>query len=676
MPIRFGREVTGELAVAEEREWLVTNGIGGYGSATIAGTLTRGYHGLLVAALQPPIDRRLMLVKLDETVSYRGASYELATNRWASGAVAPMGLVNIESFELEGSVPVWRFACAEAVIEKRIWMRQGANTTYIAYTVLSATEPLEFSIRAIVDNRVFHNTGQVAWPAQVELVAGGIRVVSGGDGALPLVVLADSGQATVAAELYQGFYLPAETARGLNDHDDHVHAATFQATVAAGDTLLMLGSAETGAAFEDAALGQRRSRDQTLLAGWSATSSAAATQAPAWIERLVLAADQFIVARPSAAQPDGKSVIAGYHWFEDWGRDTMISLPGLALVTGRSEVAAPILRAFAQFVSQGMLPNRFPDGSDQPQYNTIDATLWYLQAIRAYHEATADDGLLRDLWPTLQEIVDWHVKGTRYGIGVDPSDGLLRGGVPGVQLTWMDAIVGDHVITPRIGKPVEVNALWYNALAAMAAFAQRLDEPPAQYQQLADAALKGFARFWNPTTGHCFDVLDGPAGNDPALRPNQLLAVSLPEALLDSEQRRAIVDACAHALLSSRGLRSLSPLDPAYVGFYGGDQAHRNAAYHEGTVWAWLIGPFVDAHLRVYADPADARRFLEPFGDHLAAAGLGSISEIFDGDAPFSPKGCIAQAWSVAEVLRAYARIEQSAAVTEDARAAPPTAPA
>ncbi len=671
MPVRFGREVAGDLGVAEQREWLVTNGIGGYGSGTIAGTITRGYHGLLVAAVSPPTDRRLMLVKLDETLTYRGTDYDVATNRWAGGAVAPNGCVNIESFELEGSVPLWRFACADALIEKRVWMKQGANTTYAAYTVVSAAQPIAFSIRAIVDNRVFHNTGEVAWPAQVTAVPSGVTVVSGGDGSRPLTIIASDGQVTIANELYQSFSLPAEAARGLNDTDTHVHAATFTATVAPGGTVTVLGSAEDAPAFEADALAQRQERDRTLIAGWQSatTAGAGAPGAPAanttpdapedWIRTLILAADQFIVDRPTANQPKGKSVIAGYHWFDDWGRDTMISLPGLALVTGHADVAATILRTFGEYVSQGMLPNRFPDAGDQPAYNTIDATLWYFQAIRAYHDATGDDALLRDLWPTLQEIISWHVRGTRYDIKVDPADGLLAGGVPGVQLTWMDAIVGTTVITPRIGKPVEVNALWYNALVAMAAFAATLGEPADTYQAQADAALKGFDRFWNPATGYCFDVLDGPGGNEAGLRPNQVLAVSLPVSPLPADRQAAVLDACARALESSRGLRSLAPSEPGYQGFYGGDQAHRDGAYHQGTVWAWLIGPFVDAHLRVHGDPAGARRFLEPFADHLSAAGLGTVSEIFDGDAPFDPKGCIAQAWSVGEILRVISKLDR-----------------
>jgi predicted glycogen debranching enzyme len=332
----------------------------------------------------------------------------------------------------------------------------------------------------------------------------------------------------------------------------------------------------------------------------------------------------------------------------------MISLPGLTLVTGRPEVAARILRTFAHFVDQGMLPNRFPNEGETPEYNTVDATLWYFEAIRAYHVATSDDALLRDLFPVLQEIVERYRRGTRYNIHVDPADGLLYAGEPGVQLTWMDAKVGNWVVTPRIGKPVEINALWYNTLCNMADFARRLNEPADGYETLVEQARVGFARFWSEAAGYCYDVMDGPDGDDPALRPNQLLAVSLPHSPLDARQQRAVVDVCARHLLTSHGLRSLTPDDPAYVGRYGGDQRQRDAAYHQGTVWGWLIGPFISAYLRVYGDRERARSLLRPLIHHLADHGVGSISEIFDGDPPFTARGCIAQAWSVAEVLRAW----------------------
>jgi predicted glycogen debranching enzyme len=303
-----------------------------------------------------------------------------------------------------------------------------------------------------------------------------------------------------------------------------------------------------------------------------------------------------------------------------------------------------------------MLPNRFPDAGETSglAYNTVDATLWYFEALRTYHMATGDDALLHDLFSVLEEIVAWHRRGTRYNIHVDPADGLLFAGQPGVQLTWMDAKVGDWVVTPRIGKPVEVNALWYNALRTMADFARHLGRQPDEYDGLAEQARDGFARFWNAEAGCCFDVLDGPDGDDPAVRPNQLFAVSLPHSPLTPEQQRGVVEICARRLLTSHGLRSLAPDHPAYVGRYGGDARRRDGAYHQGTVWSWLIGPFVSAHLRVYGDRNLARSFLRSLVQHMSDRGLGSISEIFDGDPPFTPRGCIAQAWGVAELLRAW----------------------
>jgi predicted glycogen debranching enzyme len=368
----------------------------------------------------------------------------------------------------------------------------------------------------------------------------------------------------------------------------------------------------------------------------------------------VLAADQFIVSRPLADDPEGLSVIAGYPWFGDWGRDTMIALPGLTLATGRPEVAARILRTFARFVDRGMLPNRFPDQGEAPEYNTVDATLWYFHAVRAYHAASGDDGLLEDLLPALESIVTWHRQGTRHGIAEDPADGLLRSGEPGIQLTWMDARVGDWVVTPRTGKAVEVNALWYNALTALAAFCRRLGRPAGAWEQLAGRVRASFQRFWNPAVACCHDVIDGPAGVDATLRPNQIFAVALPDSPLTAERRRSVVEACARHLLTSMGLRSLAPGHADYRGRYEGGVPERDGAYHQGTVWAWLLGPFALAHARVHGDRALARTFLEPLAHHVTDYGLGSVAEIFDGDPPFAPRGCPAQAWSVAETLRAW----------------------
>jgi predicted glycogen debranching enzyme len=671
MILDWGREVCGNLATAESREWLCTNAIGGFASGTVAGLLTRRYHGLLVAALKPPLGRTLLLTKLDDTVEYDGLRRPLFANRWADGSVDPHGYREIERFRLEGTTPVWTYACADMLLEKRVWMEQGANTTYVQYRLLRARGPIGLEMKALVNYRDYHSTtrGADRW-MRVDPVQGGIRVTAF-DGARPFVLLTKGAEVHPAHEWYQGFDLAAERERGLDSREDHLHAGAFRATLAPGTALTLVLSAEAAPSLDGEAAWQRRRRhEEDLLAGWR-RAQPTARKAPPWVEQLVLAADQFVVHRPLHDDPDGQpsgrtdgraeglSVIAGYHWFGDWGRDAMISLPGLLLSTGRPELAKRILTTFARFVNQGMLPNRFPDAGEAPEYNTVDTTLWYFEAIRASHAATGDDALLRELFPLLEEIVRWHRKGTRYGIGEDPNDGLLRSGEPGVQLTWMDAKIGDWVVTPRTGKAVEINALWYNALRAMAAFAGRLGRPPEPWSRLADRVRVGFDRFWNEAGGYCYDVLDGPEGNDPALRPNQILAVSLPESPLPSERQRQVVDACARNLLTSFGLRSLAPGHAQYQGRYLGGPRERDAAYHQGPAWGWLLGPFALAHLRVYKDSGAALAFLQPLVHHLADYGVGSIAEIFDGDAPFTARGCIAQAWSVSETLRAWLEIAE-----------------
>ncbi|MGI9174044.1 MAG: amylo-alpha-1,6-glucosidase [Rhodothermales bacterium] len=645
----FGRALCTDLAEASRREWLVTNGIGGFASGTVAGLLTRRYHGLLVAALAPPLGRTLLVAKLEETLAYDGTSYALAANRWASGAVEPRGFYHLNRFHLDGTTPVWTYACADALLEKRIWMEAGANTTYVRYTLLRAGADVRLNLAALVNYRDYHGiTRADDWTMDVCPVEAGLRVTAF-EGATPFCLLSLGAQAEPAHTWYRDVYLSAEAYRGLDATEDHLHAGTFEATLRPGDALTVVLSAEPSPDLDGEAVLARRRAYEVNLAAQSGLD-----RAPAAVRHLALAADQFIVQRPTPEAPDGCSVIAGYPWFGDWGRDTMIALPGLCLATGRPDVAARVLRTFARFVDQGMVPNRFPDTGETPEYNTADATLWYVEAVRAYHAATGDDTLLRALFPVLAEIVDWHERGTRHGIHVDPRDGLLYAGEPGLQVTWMDAKVGDWVVTPRQGKPVEVNALWYNALCSLAHFARRLGKPDVRYREAADRARHGFARFWNARLRYPYDVLDGPDGDDARLRPNGLFAVALPHSPFDEARQKAVVDVCARRLLTPLGLRSLAPEDPDFIGHYGGDGRQRDGAYHQGTVWCWLIGPFVAAHLRVYRDPAQARAFLFPLLHHLTDHGVGSVSEICDGDAPFTPRGCPAQAWSVAEVLRAW----------------------
>lgn len=634
-----------------DREWIVTNGIGGYASGTIAGVLTRRYHGLLVAALDPPLGRTVLVAKIDDSVSFGKDLIPLFSNQWSeeSSPIEPEGFRHLARFHLKGTTPVWSYEIDGALLEKRVWMVPGANTTYVRYNYRSGPRPLRLKAKILVNHRDFHQTTRSGdWRMKVEDVAQGVRV-DAFNGAAPIYLLSDGATIEPRHEWYRDYFLGVEAFRGLDTLDDNLYAAHVEATLEPGELVTLVASTESTPLLDGAeALAVRTRYEADLI-------EAASVNGDDRLSRLVLAADQFIVRRSSDGE-EGRTVIAGYHWFGDWGRDTMIALPGLTLATGRHAEAGQILRTFARHVDRGMLPNRFPDDGDLPEYNTIDATLWFFEAIRALHADTGDDELVSELFPVLADIVEWHQKGTRYGIRVDPVDGLLTGGEPGVQLTWMDAKVGDWVVTPRIGKPVEINALWYNALRIMAGFARVLGEDPTPYDAAAATAQVGFGRFWNEERGFCFDVIDGLDGDDPALRPNQLFAVSLFHSPLSPDHQRSLVDACAASLLTPLGLRTLGPDEPGYRGRFEGGPVERDGAYHQGTVWPWLIGPFVDAHQRVYDDPDAIERVLEPLIAHLDEYGMGSIAECAEGDPPHDPRATIAQAWSVAEVLRVLRR--------------------
>lgn len=704
------RAICNDLPSATRREWLTTDGLGGYACGTVGGELARKYHGLLVAATAPPGKRVLLLAALDAEVIIGGAIVPLACNRWADGSVSPRGDVHIESFRLVGQTPTWRYAIGGVALDREIWMRHGEPTTCVRWT-LRRGGPLLLRLRALASCRSHHAVATGNEPAPtIVAIADGV-VVGGRPGATPLVLRADRGKLAAArGERWRNYLLAMERARGYDAVDAHDHVATLEATLRTGESVTVVASAVVGTgavgdASKDAAATrpldvaawrhEQRTREGALLAqagiggGGAASGGSAAglddgpdrhaprTAVDALRARLVLAADQFIVRRrlPSAggaadapsrgeSSHSGASVMAGYPWFEDWGRDTMIALPGLCLATGRLDEARQILRTFAASVDRGMIPNRFPDEGGAPEYHTVDATLWFVEAIARMHARTQDDALLRELWPKLEEIVRCHVEGTRHGIKVDPVDGLLRAGEPGVQLTWMDAKIGDRVVTPRIGKPVEIAALWYSALRRLATFADRLGMPlgsfsAAQLRDMAERARRGFARFRNTATGCLFDVIDAPGrgaggerlADDGSIRPNQLVAAGLAESPVDDETAKAIVEVCTRDLLTSHGLRTLSRRDPLYRPRYEGDQPTRDAAYHQGTVWAWLIGPYVAALRRATRDEAPVRDVLEALALHLQDAGLGSVSEVFDGDAPHWPGGCFAQAWSVGALL-------------------------
>ncbi len=633
----------------------MTNGLGGYACGTVAGANTRRYHGFLIASLKPPVERKLLVAKVDLSVDYWGSPYYLAANEFAGGAVDPHGFMHLESFTILHGVPVWRYAIADALLEQRIFMAPGANTSYLRLELLRASAPMAVQLKPLVTYRDYHAQGRGI--QQLHATGAGSRCTVEADDGAPLYRLSvTSGEYAATDIWYWNFLHREEFGRGLDALEDLWGPGMFTVELTAGQTVFFTATAEHSVppAGVDV-LATLVARSQNLVA-------ALPKSAPPWVQTLATASDQFIVQRGEKSAA-AVSVIAGYPWFADWGRDTMIALPGLTTVLGRFDTAAAILRTYARVVDGGMLPNRFPDVGDRLEYNTADATLWLFQAVSEHLGAKRDPDLLRDLFPTLAAIIHAHADGTRYGVQVDSHDGLLRAGEPGIQLTWMDAKQGDHVFTPRIGKPVEINALWLNALEVTVRLASRLRNSAEKRfcQALLKRAADSFARFWNAERGCLYDVIDVDGGttHDASVRPNQIFAVSLPHCVLPQEQMRAVVDTCARELLTSYGLRSLSAADPAYGGRYSGSAWQRDSAYHQGTAWSWLLGPFSRAHYRVYGDASQARSFLAPIEQHLAAACIGSVSEVFDGDAPHIARGCFAQAWSVAEILRSWVYLDR-----------------
>ncbi len=651
--LRLGRSTCGTLDLSHRREWLFTNGIGGYAAGTVAGLNTRRYHGVLVAALHPPGARTVLVSKLDATVVYRGERYPLSCNEFADGTIDPHGYKHLDLFELEGLIPVWRYAFSDALLEVRLWMVHGRNTTYVTYSRARGGAPLELTVSPLCTYRDFHSHARGGWEPGLRPTSGGVELTAF-DGAQPYRVVADRADFEERRDWFWNFHHRVETYRGLDDTEDLFRPGEFRARLDEGDSVTLVCSSETdNPARARVALAAERERQQALLHGCPKDDDVR--------RQLTLAADQFVVRR-SRGQKPGATVIAGYPWFGDWGRDTMIALPGLTLSTGRPTVAAEILRTFAAHVSEGMVPNRFAEADGEPEYNSVDATLWYFVAVHAHLLSTGDVGLAEELMPILIEIVEAHRRGTRHRIHVDPDDELLHAGEPGVQLTWMDAKVGEWVVTPRTGKPVEVNALWYNALRIVAELGRHLRKRDLarEYGAAAERVQRSFEnRFWNEKDAFLYDVVDGPDGDDGSLRPNQILALSLPFPLVSGEKARSVVDACGRQLYTPHGLRTLAPSHSSYIGVYGGDRRERDGAYHQGTVWPWLLGPFAMAHFRTHGDAALARTFLTSMQTHLLEAGIGSVSEICDGEPPQDPRGCFAQAWSVAEVLRVWIELNE-----------------
>lgn len=646
--IELGPDVCGDLAAGTTREWLETNGLGGFASSTVPGLHTRRYHALLIAALRPPVERYVLLSRADETLVVSGERFELGCSQYP-GAVHPQGYRYLLSFRLN-PFPIWIYRAGGVTLEKSLFMVHGQDTVVLRYRVLDAPGEAELAleIRPLLAFRDYHTLAHENDALNPDWGTGEGELVLRPYPDLPALHLAhDAVRIERQGYWYRNFQYLEEQARGLDFQEDLFNPLMLHYPLSPEREATLIASTASHSATEAGALQQAEVERRAGLA------ESAPVDDPL-VRDLTLAADAFITSRG-----DGATIIAGYPWFTDWGRDTMIALPGLTLVTGRHAAARGILREFARHVDQGLIPNRFPDAGETAEYNTVDATLWYFQAIHALAEYTGDYAFIREyLYDELVTIIDWHVRGTRHGIR-RTEDGLLTSGEEGFQLTWMDARVGNWVVTPRRGKPVEIQALWYNALRVMQELATRFgeEEHASGFRTLADQAKRSFGRqFWNPERRCLYDVVDGNE-RDASLRPNQILAVSLPHSLLGKDRAREVVETVREHLLTPYGLRTLAPDDPRYVGSYQGDVWSRDGSYHQGTVWPWLMGPFLTAYLKVNGGSPrsrqQAKEWLQPFQQHLCEAGLGSISEILDADPPYHPRGCIAQAWSVAELLRA-----------------------
>ena len=648
--IQIDSDICIDFNSSSSREWLETNGIGGYASSTISGAGTRRYHGLLVAATRPPLGRMILLSRFDEAVIINGERFEISCNLYP-GSVHPQGFQYLTSFRLD-PFPRWTYEINGVEIERSIFMVRGENTTVCRWKMAERPDSkerfesskFEIELRPLLAFRNHHHLRREDADFVTGYTSGPGYVAISPDSEMPTLYLAHNGSVEKTGAWYRNFEYAIERERGFDYHEDLYQPFMLKFDLSTQATVIASTGQRTVSHAANLEKAEMKRRADLIVRSEIKDES---------VWPLVLAADQFIVDRGA-----GKSVIAGYHWFSDWGRDTMIALNGLTLATGRPEIAKSILREFSHHISEGMLPNRFPDEGETPDYNTVDATLWYFEAIRAFAEKTADYDFVRDeLFEKLVDIIEWHVHGTRFGIHLD-TDGLLYAGNQGHQLTWMDAKIGDWVVTPRIGKPVEIQALWYNALCIMAEFADRFGETQKvdEYSDMAEIARESFVgQFWNDAGQCLYDVVNGEA-RDASIRPNQIFAVSLPNSMLTADRSRKVVEKVEAELLTPVGLRSLSPSDPSYVGTYIGSPLQRDGSYHQGTVWSWPIGHFVDAYRKVHSnDPRAEERIatiVDSLKQHLNEAMVGQISEIFDADAPNAPRGAAAQAWSVAEVLR------------------------
>ena len=636
-----------------QMEWLETNGLGGWSGSSLSGCNTRRYHGLLMAAIHPPAERMLLVSKLDETILLDGNRYELGTNDYGD-VIFPKGFLYLSSFRKD-FFPEWIYEVAGIRIRKTITMVKDENTTLIRYEILKSEKKFTLELRPLVAARGYHqlqhSQTNIFWNVDFHK---GLFHNQPFEGAPNIYISVPGSSWQPVLKWYYKFNYLQEKYRGLDFEEDLFNHGFFSVELKDGDALDIIISTEDPSGKNPETLFEiEKDRKMSLITGFPGNI----------LRNLVLAADQFIVNRETPPEKAGgspialKTVIAGYHWFTDWSRDTMISLPGLCLQTGRYEDAKKILAVFAKSVSMGMLPNRFRDNNEPPEYNNADGTLWYFNAVYSYLQKTNDqDFILYEILPVLKDIIEWHFKGTRYNIHVD-QDGLLYAGETGQQLTWMDARIGDWVVTPRMGKPVEIEALWYNALKI---FEQLLTlhgeaDLAEKIRVKSELTKKSFEeKFWYAEGNYLYDNIDEHGNPDPTLRPNQVFAISLPFNLLDGDKARGVLEILQTKLYTPVGLRSISPDDHRYKGHYGGSLFERDSAYHQGPVWSWLLGPFIEAKIKILGDTfrPEALAMIDHFAYHLNEGCIGSVAEIFDGDAPHHPRGCVAQAWGVAEILR------------------------
>jgi predicted glycogen debranching enzyme len=649
--IAFDRDTCSDFETALSKEWLETNGLGGFSSSTLIGCNTRRYHGLLTAATHPPVGRMTLVNGLEEWVVLGDTRYYLSCHQYP-GVIHPRGHENLIGFRLD-PWPIWTYRLGPVVLEKSLAMIHGQNTVVLSYKFRKEATGAELVLRPLMTGRDFHALHKENNDLRPQAdIHNGVCAFSPYAGVPTLYFHHNAREFAPGFNWFRQMEYAREAERGLDFHEDIWSPGEFRYALSGGHDAILVATTE-GAGYFDSTflLNAERERRRALLVGWEAADDVA--------QHLVLAADQFLVERqPCDGRPGGKSVIAGYPWFEDWGRDTLISLPGLLLVPGRYAEARDILKAYAAAANEGIVPNRFGEGAGGPEYNTVDASLWFILAAFHYARYTKDFDFVRDhLWSTMKDILLHYQNGTRFHIRMD-LDGLIYAGQSGAQLTWMDARVGDQVVTPRAGKPVEIQALWYNALRVMDQIGQRLGEKDAakKWMNLAEKVWASINRlFWYEEGGYLYDVVNGEE-RDASLRPNQIFAVSLPFESVTPDRAARVVSAVEERLLTPFGLRTLDPADPRYATHYIGDPAERDAAYHQGTVWPWLIGPFLTAYQKVHGKSTKTqshiRAHLALLLTHLWEAGLGTVSEIFDGDMPHEPRGSIAQAWSVGEILR------------------------